>query len=112
MSNISRIRTCHCSTRLAGASISSLRTRPDESSGVRMRPASIVLPSPTSSATSHRVGHDSSTRLQTQSWCGSKSMRDREKTPQASLTELNALPEDAGDDMQRGIEPTGGHPIR
>ena len=89
-SNISRMRCCHCSTSDAGASTRRRRTRPLETSGVKISPASIVLPRPTSSATSQRVGHASRTRRQTHNWCGSRSTREFENTPQLSFTERMA----------------------
>ena len=50
-------RNCHCGTSFAGARISSRRTRPDAINGISTKPHSMVLPSPTSSATSQRNGH-------------------------------------------------------
>ena len=90
MSNIVLSRYCHCSTNDAGHTISNRRTSPLDSKGHRIKPASIVLPSPTSSATSQRAGHPERTRRHTQSWWGSSAIRDREKTPHVSFTDTIA----------------------
>ena len=65
MSNMSFSRYCHCGTSFAGARISRRRTRPEAISGISTKPHSMVLPSPTSSATSHRNGHSRFTCRQT-----------------------------------------------
>jgi hypothetical protein len=50
--NFSRISSCHFNARLGGHTITAVRARCLNSSSYRTRPASMVLPRPTSSANS------------------------------------------------------------
>lgn len=59
MSNIAFSRLCHCGTSLAGARTRRRLTLSLAISGIRISPASMVLPRPTSSATSQRKGQRS-----------------------------------------------------
>jgi len=64
------ISACHCMTRLFGTTISVLRTRPRILNSRMIRPASIVFPSPTSSARRYRTWSPRVTRSSVWSWCG------------------------------------------
>ena len=76
-----------------------------------MRPASIVLPSPTSSATSHRVGQDSRTRFANPELVWQQGDAGSREDPPSIVDRTDALAEDSRYYFQRGVEIPPTHPL-
>lgn len=69
--NLSRISSCHFSARLGGHTTIAVRARCRSSSSCTTKPASMVLPKPTSSASSRFVRGEDSARRSGSSWYAS-----------------------------------------
>ena len=74
----------HWTVRVSGATTRQRSTRPECTSRFRIRQASMVLPRPTSSASSQRTGSAAVARSATWSWCGKSRMRPPRKEPRPS----------------------------